>query len=133
MEWRRFCDQNGRMDEFARRLRERAAELGISNAEVARRCGLGERQYGYYIAGTRQPNLQALVKIARVLNNSVDELLGLTSPQPQTERMRLMDRMNVAAASLTDSELQTIVTQTEALVIPRPKMIGRKFPPSSGV
>ena len=121
------------MDEFARRLRERAAELGISNAEVARRCGLGERQYGYYIAGMRQPNLQALVKIARVLNNSVDDLLGLTDSQPQTERTRLLDRLNVAATSLTDGELRTIVTQTEALAIPRPKNTVKKSPPGSGL
>lgn len=121
------------MDEFARRLRERAAELGVSNAEVARRCGLGERQYGYYIAGARQPNLQALVKIARVLNTSADHLLGLTDPPPQTERAQLLDRLNVAAAALTDEELRTIVTQTEALAIPRPKRTGKKIPPISGV
>jgi transcriptional regulator with XRE-family HTH domain len=119
------------MDGFARRLRERAEELGISNAEVARRCGLGERQYAYYTAGTREPNLQALVKIARVLRTSSDELLGMSDPPSLTERARLMDRLNVAAASIKDEELRTVVTQTEALAIPRQEKTGKKTPPIS--
>jgi transcriptional regulator with XRE-family HTH domain len=121
------------MDGFARRLRERAEKLGISNAEVARRCGLGERQYAYYTAGTREPNLQALVKIARVLKTSSDELLGIADPPSQTERVRLLDRLSVAANSLTDEELRTVVTQTEALSTSRPVYTGKKAPPVSGV
>lgn len=128
VERRQKCDQNGRMDEFARKLRERADELGVSNAELARRCGLGERQYAYYINGQREPNLRTLVKIARVLNTSADQLLGLTDPQPPTERARLLDRLKVAASSLTDGELRTIVTQTEALAIPRPKKTDKRIP-----
>jgi len=121
------------MDKFARKLRERADELGVSNAELARRCGLGERQYAYYISGQREPNLRTLVKIARVLNTSSDHLLGLTDSQPQTKRARLLDRLTVAAASLTDEELRTIVTQIEALAISCPEKTGKKIPPISGV
>jgi len=133
VERRQKCDQNGRMDKFARKLRERADELGVSNAELARRCGLGERQYAYYISGQREPNLRTLVKIARVLNTSSDHLLGLTDSQPQTKRARLLDRLTVAAASLTDEELRTIVTQIEALAISCPEKTGKKIPPISGV
>jgi hypothetical protein len=67
------------------------------------------------------------------LKTSADHLLGLTDPPPLTEWARLMDRLNVAAASLTDEELRTIVTQTEALAIPRPEKTGKKIPPISGV
>ncbi|MBL9062593.1 helix-turn-helix transcriptional regulator [Tabrizicola sp.] len=116
------------MDGFARRLRERAEELGISNAEVARRCGLGERQYAYYTAGTREPNLQALVKISRILGSSSDELLGMADPPSRTERERLLDRLSLAATSLTDQELRTVVAQTEALASPRTKRISKKSP-----
>ena len=38
-------------------IRERARELGLSDAEVARRAGLSERRYGYYATGEREPNL----------------------------------------------------------------------------
>lgn len=129
MESGQKCDQNGRMDEFARKLRERANELGVSNAELARRCGLGERQYAYYISGQREPNLRTLVKIARVLNTSCDHLLGMTDPQPQTDRVRLLERLHVAAACLSVDELRTTVTQTEALAIPHPSTPRTKSPP----
>lgn len=109
------------MDEFARRLRERAAELGISNAEVARRCGLGERQYGYYVAGTRQPNLQALVKIADVLGLSADTLLGRSDRPPLGARQLLLERLLAAAHALPDPELAPVVVQIEALAVNKPK------------
>ena len=48
---------------FAQRIRERARELGLSDAEVARRAGLSERRYGYYATGEREPNLATLVRI----------------------------------------------------------------------
>jgi transcriptional regulator with XRE-family HTH domain len=120
------------MDIFAKRLKERAADLGISNAQAARLCELDERRYANYANDQREPDLMTLAKIARVLNTSADHLLGLTDPPPQTARARLLDRLNVAAASLTDEELRTIVTQTEALAIPRPKKTGKKIPPISG-
>ena len=120
------------MDIFAKNLKARAAQLGISNAEAARLCGLDERRYANYANDQREPDLVTLVKIARVLNTSADELLGMADPRPQTERTQLLDRLNVAAASLTDQELRTIVTQTEALAIPRPKKTGKKIPTVSG-
>ena len=108
-------DQIGRMDVFASRLRERAAQLGISNAEVARRCGLGERQYAYYFAGSRQPNLQTLVKIANVLDTSLDVLLGRAAFIANNPREQLLDKLRTAAISLSDDELLTVVIQTQAL------------------
>jgi transcriptional regulator with XRE-family HTH domain len=55
------------MDTFAKRLRERAEQLGISNAEAARRAGLDERRYAHYASGRREPDLATLVKIADTL------------------------------------------------------------------
>ncbi|WP_312890263.1 helix-turn-helix domain-containing protein [Rhizobium laguerreae] len=45
------------MDILSKRLRERAEQLGISNAEAARRVGLDERRYAHYVAGRREPDL----------------------------------------------------------------------------
>jgi transcriptional regulator with XRE-family HTH domain len=42
------------MDLFAKRPRERA-QLGLTDAEVARRAGLNERRYGHYVRGNREP------------------------------------------------------------------------------
>ena len=44
-----------------------ARELGLSDAEVARRAGLSERRYGYYATGEREPNLATLVPKTAIL------------------------------------------------------------------
>jgi predicted transcriptional regulator len=59
------------MEIFGKRLRERATQLGISNAETARRIGLDERRYGHYVSGRREPNLMILKRISgRIGHNS---------------------------------------------------------------
>lgn len=64
------------MGPFATNLRTRAEELGLSNAEVARRAGLSERRYGNYVSGRREPDLATLVRIAQVLDSTPDQLLS---------------------------------------------------------
>lgn len=60
---------------FAERIRERARELGLSDAEVARRAGLSERRYSYYAKGEREPNLATLLLICDVLAATPNDLL----------------------------------------------------------
>jgi transcriptional regulator with XRE-family HTH domain len=64
------------MDGVGGRLRSRAVELGLSDAEVARRAGLTSTRYGHYVTDTREPDLATLVRICRVLGTTPDELLG---------------------------------------------------------
>ena len=79
-----YREQSVLMDIFANRLRERAAQLGISNAEAARRSGLDERRYAHYVTGRREPDLETLVRIARALGTSPSWLLG----EPSVESSR---------------------------------------------
>lgn len=57
-------------------LKVRAAELGLSGAEVARRAGLTTTRYGHYMQDIREPDLATLVRICRVLGLRPDVLLG---------------------------------------------------------
>lgn len=59
------------------KLKARAKEIDLSNAQVARRVGVSERAYYYYTNDTREPNLTTLKKIAEVLDISLDELLSV--------------------------------------------------------
>jgi transcriptional regulator with XRE-family HTH domain len=68
---------------FAERLKDRAAVLGLSNAEVARRTGLSERRYGHYVSGSREPDLATLARIARALGTSPNHLLGYDDDEPK--------------------------------------------------
>lgn len=101
------------MDIFANRLRERAAQLGISNAEAARRSGLDERRYAHYVTGRREPDLETLVRIARALGTSPSWLLG--EPSVESSRGGLMERLVMAAKAMSEAELAITVVQAEAV------------------
>lgn len=62
-------------------IRERRAELGLSQAELADLVGVDKRQIRRYEAGDAQPTLSAAVAIAKALGVSIDELAGRASPR----------------------------------------------------
>ena len=64
------------MDELGRRIRSRAAELGLTQTELARRAGVHVRQIRRYERGEQQPVLHVAVKLAQALDLSLDELAG---------------------------------------------------------
>ena len=103
------------MDLFANRLRERAAELGISHAEAARRSGLSERRYSHYVSGIREPDLATLIRIAETLQTTPNDLLSIGDEKRSSPRTALVDRLNSAAQGLNDYDLEIVVVQTEAL------------------
>ena len=59
------------------RMRGRARELGIADAEVARRAGLTQTRYANYVADRHEPDLQTFTRICVALEIASDELLGL--------------------------------------------------------
>lgn len=60
------------------RLQEIRERLGISQRELARRCGFSLAQIYRYESGTTEPNAETLGIIARELNVTSDYLLGLS-------------------------------------------------------
>jgi transcriptional regulator with XRE-family HTH domain len=106
------------MELFAANLRKRAEELGISNAEVARRAGLRERRYGNYVSGRREPDLATLVRIASVLATTPNDLLT-THASARTSDELARQRATAAFASLSPDDLERIVIMVEALAAAR--------------
>tara|TARA_R110002050_G_scaffold159927_4_gene289386 strand:- start:33 stop:353 length:321 start_codon:yes stop_codon:yes gene_type:complete len=101
------------MDSFANNLRTRAEELGISNAEAARRANLSERRYGNYVSGRREPDLATLVRIAQVLETTPNMLLGFeTAPIDDT----LRSKINSAVSVLEESDKEVVAACAEAIV-----------------
>ena len=84
------------MEGLGNRLRVRAAELGLSGAEVARRAGLTATRYGHYLKDYREPDLATLVRICRVLGLRPDEALGYGQHDPDTTGV-LAKRAAIAA------------------------------------
>jgi transcriptional regulator with XRE-family HTH domain len=110
-----FSEQFVLMKIFSTRLKQRAKDLGISNAEAARRAEVAERSYANYTAGERQPKLAALAKIAKALGTTPDYLLGFGETPETGKRSKVITRMNSAAQMLPDSELELVTVQLEAL------------------
>ncbi|XIE09867.1 helix-turn-helix domain-containing protein (plasmid) [Rhizobium ruizarguesonis] len=105
------------MDILSKRLRERAEQLGISNAEAARRAGLDERRYAHYVAGRREPDLATLLRIASSLGTTPNWLLGVTGhADAGAETSELLERFANAANGMTLEELQLCIIQAEAIV-----------------
>ena len=104
------------MDIFARKLKEQARLLGISNAEAARRIGLDERRYAHYTTGRREPDLATLVRIADALGTTPNALLGVEEPFVDDASMNtLINRFVRAAACMSRDELELCVVQAEAV------------------
>src|SRR3982751_6262677 len=65
--------------EMAEGLRQRRAELGLSQAALAAAAGVDKRQIRRYEAGEQQPVLSVAVAIAEALKISVGDLAGVPS------------------------------------------------------
>lgn len=89
------------------RLRARAKELELTDAEVARRLGLAQSRYAHYVSGTRAPDYQTLARICRALLTSPDYVLGFSAEQAgrAPEETLLRDR---AAAALDAMDLRSL-------------------------
>ena len=75
------------MEGIGDRLKARAAELGLSGAEVARRAGLTATRYGHYLQDIREPDLATLVRICRVLGLRPDVLLAYDQADPASDAL----------------------------------------------
>lgn len=105
------------MQIIAERLRARAKQLGISNAEAGRRAGFEERRYAHYVSGRRTPTVAALLQICEGLDCTPNWLLGILDDRTaEFTNRELTDRLLKATARMTDDELLIAAVQAEALV-----------------
>jgi transcriptional regulator with XRE-family HTH domain len=104
------------MDLFAKRLRERARQLELKDAEVARRAGLSERRYGHYVRGVREPDLATLTRICAALDLTPNDLLLEKPPHRPSPHDRWLSRLASAARKLDTENLKLAVRQIEVLL-----------------
>ena len=107
------------MEPMASRLRERARELNLSDAEVGRRAGLSERRYGNYVRGAREPDLGTVLRICAVLDVTPNDLLLASEPRSGSDRERWLARLMASGRQLGVEDLKLAVGQLEALMAHR--------------
>jgi transcriptional regulator with XRE-family HTH domain len=114
------------MSTFARKLRERAEELQLPFAEVARRCGLTERRFGHYVSGAREPDLATLVKICSTLDTTPNTLLGVDQPPKRTgEHVNLHAAIGAGISSLSIANLRVVRAMVDFMVVEQRKLKGK--------
>ena len=91
-------------------IRRRRAELGLSQADLARAANVDQRQIRRYEAGEQQPVLSVAVAIADALKISVGDLAGVP-----THRVQLGGEW--WSAWQTFKEGEEIVTSQEVRVV----------------
>ncbi len=114
------------MSVLSGQLRKRIALLGLTGAEAARKVGVTERRFAFYLSGRNKPDYNLLAKIARTFGTTPNELLGFGDDAKPSKRSELVDRLTTAAKSIPVSELEVLAVQAEALANrkARPKRSG---------
>lgn len=89
--------------EFSERLKDLRKQAGLTQVEVAEKLGISQPAYASWERGAKKPTQENLVKIAQILNVSVDYLVGNSEEKAdELENIELLFRMN--SKGLTDEE-----------------------------
>ena len=108
------------MEYFPERLRRLATDREISNAEVARRCGIEERTYANYCSGKREPDLDTLLRICHKMGVTPNDLL--LGDETQNQRDNLVRRLAASLEEIDVSDITAVTIAIEALVAARRDM-----------
>lgn len=65
-------------ESFGKVIKQRREEKGVSLTDFARMLGIGKDRLLKIEKGQRPVNVEVLISIAKALNASIDELLGLS-------------------------------------------------------
>ena len=89
--------------DFSERLKKLRKEAGLTQVDVAEKLGISQPAYASWERGVKKPTQDNLVKIAQVLNVSIDYLVGNSEEKSDDlDNIELLFRMN--SKGLTDEE-----------------------------
>lgn len=105
------------MTDFAERLRELRAQRQLTQARVAELVGVGVRVYHRWERGGAAPHLDTLLKLADVLDVSLDELTGRANIQNEGRiRNPELNQLVHEVDTLPDDEQQALVLVIDSMV-----------------
>lgn len=89
--------------EFSERLKELRKQAHLTQVELASKLGIVQSSYADWERGKKKPTQDNLVKIAQILNVSVDYLVGNSKEKSdELDNIEMLFRMN--SKGLTDEE-----------------------------
>ena len=110
--------------EFSERLKELRKKANYTQVEVAEKLGISQPAYASWERGAKKPIQENLVKIAQVLNVSVDYLVGNSEDKSdELDNIELLFRMN--SKGLTDEEKKVFKKELIEFMEERKKAFGK--------
>ena len=91
--------------EFSERLKNLRKQAHLTQVDVAEKLGISQQAYASWERGVKKPTQENLVKIAQILNVSIDYLLDNSDADiknDELDNVEILFRMN--AKGLTDEE-----------------------------
>lgn len=89
--------------EFAERLKILRKQVKLTQAQIAEKLNISQQAYASWERGVKKPTQENLVKIAQVLDVTVDYLVGNSdNTEDELDNIELLFRMN--SKGLTDEE-----------------------------
>ena len=81
--------------DFSERLKDLRKQANFTQVEVAEKLGISQPAYASWERGAKKPTQENLIKIAQVLNVSVDYLVGNSEEKSdELDNIELLFRMN---------------------------------------
>ena len=110
--------------EFSERLKKLRKDSGFTQVDVAEKLGISQPAYASWERGIKKPTQENLVKIAQVLNVSVDYLVGNSEEKSdELDNIELLFRMN--SRGLTDEEKEIFKKELIEFMEKRKRAFGK--------
>ena len=110
--------------EFSERLKDLRKQAGLTQVDVAEKLGISQPSYASWERGIKKPTQENLVKIAQVLNVSVDYLVGNSEERTdELDNIELLFRMN--SKGLTEEEKEIFKKELIEFMEERKKLFKR--------
>lgn len=111
--------------EFSERLKTLRKQVQLTQVDVAEKLGISQPAYASWERGIKKPTQENLVKIAQILNVSVDYLVGNSDyTVDKLDNIELLFRMN--SKGLSDEEKEIFKKELIEFMEKRKKAFGKR-------
>lgn len=112
--------------EFSERLKKLRKQAQLTQVDVAEKLGISQPAYASWEHGVKKPTQENLVKIAQVLNVSVDYLIGNSEEKAdELDSIELLFRMN--SKGLTEEEKEVFKKELIEFMKERKKAFNKRL------
>ncbi|MBC8949244.1 helix-turn-helix transcriptional regulator [Xenorhabdus sp. TS4] len=109
-----ICEED--MQLFAKRLKEAREARKMTQARLAELLNVDRRVYNRWERGASVPQLDAVVRIAQVLQSSLDALVGLEPMAPPQIHNPRLQALVTQMDSLSDEDQQALIVLMDSLL-----------------